>query len=67
MFAVREVCEKYPAKRKDVFWSVMNLEKAYDTIERHGMWKMLRLYEVGRKLLKAVQSFYIYCKAFVRV
>ena len=36
----------------------MDLETGYDTIDRHGMWEMLRLYRVGGKLLKAVQSFY---------
>ena len=40
------------------FWAFMDLEKAYDTIDRHGMWQMLRVYGVGGKLLKAVQSFY---------
>ena len=37
----------------------MDLEKAYDTIDRHGIWQMLLLYGVRLKLLKAVQSFYI--------
>ena len=59
MFAIRQVCEKYLANRKDVFWAFMNLEKAYDTIDRHGMWQMLRVYGVGEKLLKAVQNVYI--------
>ena len=45
----------------------MDLEKAYNTIERHGMWQMLRVYGVGVKSLKAVQSFYIDSKACVRV
>ena len=31
------------------------------------MWQMLRVYGVGRKLLKAVQSFYVDCRTFVRV
>ena len=47
------------ANGKDVFWAFMDLEKAYDTIDRHGKWQMLRVYGVGGKLLKAVQSFYI--------
>ena len=38
VFAVRQVCEK------DIFWEFMDLEKAYDTINRHGMWQMLRVY-----------------------
>ena len=37
VFAVRQVCEKYLANGKDVFRSFMNLEKAYDTIDRHGL------------------------------
>ena len=32
--AVRQVCEKYLANGKDVFWAFMDLEKAYDTIDR---------------------------------
>ena len=45
----------------------MDLEKAYDAIDRHGMWQMLRVYAVGGKLLKAVQSFYVASRACVRV
>ena len=59
VFAVRQVCEKYLANGKDVFWTFMDLEKAYDTIDPHGMWQMLRVYGVGGKLLKAVHSFYV--------
>ena len=36
------------------------------TIDRHGMWQMLRVYGVGGKLLKAVQSFYVDGRACVR-
>ena len=45
----------------------MDLEKAYDTINRHGMWQTLRKYKVGGKLLKAVQSFYVDSRACVWV
>ena len=49
----------YVANGKDVLWAFMDLEKAYDTVDRHGMWQMLTVYGVGGKLLKAVQSFYV--------
>ena len=62
----RQVCEKYLANGKDVFWAFMDLEKAYDAIDRHGMWQMIRVYGVGGKLLKAMQSFYIDGRACVR-
>ena len=55
-FAVRQVCEKYRANGKDVSWAFVDLEKTYDTIDRQGIWQMLREYGVGGKLLKAVQS-----------
>ena len=63
VFAVRQVCEKYLANWKYVFWPFMDLEKAYDSIDRHGMWQMLRVYGVRGKLMKAVQSFYVYDRA----
>ena len=59
VFAIRQVCEKYPANGKDVFWVFMNLEKAYDTTDRHSMWQMLRVNIVGGKLLITGQSFYV--------
>ena len=67
VFAVRQVCEKYLANGKNLFSAFMDLEKAYDTIDRLGMWQMLRVYGVGGKLLKAVQSFYVDSSACERV
>ena len=34
VFAIRQVCKKYHAKGKDVFWEFMDSEKANDTIDR---------------------------------
>ena len=67
VFTESQVFKKYLANGKDVFWAFMDLEKAYDTIDRHGMWQMLRVYGVGGKLLKAVQSFYVDNRVCVRV
>ena len=46
VFAVRQVCKKCLVNGKDVFLAFMDLEKAYDTINRHSMWQMLRVYGV---------------------
>ena len=47
----------------------MDLEKAYDTIDWHGMWQMLKMYEVRGKLFyidsRAVQSFYEFFMTFM--
>ena len=57
VFAISQVCEKYLANGKDVFWVFMDLEKQYDTIDQHGMWQIIKLYGVGGKMLKAVPNF----------
>ena len=39
----------------------------HDTIDRHGMRQMLRVYEVREKLVKAVLSFHVDSRACVRM
>ena len=58
--------EKYLANGKDALWAFLDLEKAYHTIDRHGMWQMC-MYGVRGKLLKAEQSFYVDSRTSVRV
>ena len=67
VFAIRQVCEKCLGNGKDVFVAFMDLETLYDTINQHAMWQVLRVYEVGGKLFKAMQSFYEDYRACVRV
>ena len=67
VFVVRQVCEKYLAKGRDSFWAFMDLEKAYDRVDRTALWSVLGFYGVGGKLLAAVQSFYRNSRACVRV
>ena len=42
-------------------------QKMYDTINRNGIWQILRVYGVGENLLKAEQSFFVDSRAWVRV
>ena len=63
----KQECAKYLANLKDVFWAFMNLETAYDAIDRHGLWQMLIVYAVGGNFMKAVQSFHVDSRACVRV
>ena len=59
VFVVRQVCEKYLEKGKDVFWAFMDLEKAYDRLDREALWSVLQLHGVEGSLLKAVKGFYV--------
>ena len=66
IFSVRQVCEKYLSVKRDVYMAFMDLEKAYDRVDRNALWQVLRVYGVGGKLLKGVQSFYNESRACVR-
>ena len=44
----------------------MNLEKAYDTVNRQALWQVLRMYDVGGKLLSGLRV-YVTSLACVRV
>ena len=42
--------------RKSEYASVMDLEKAYDRINREALWQVLRMYDVGVELLNGINS-----------
>ena len=45
----------------------MDLEKAYDRFNRELLWQVLRMYDVGGKLLNSIKSMYSNSLACVRV
>ena len=49
------------------FVAYIDLEKAYDRIDRDAMWRVLSMYGINEKLLKVVQSLYERSEACVRV
>ena len=55
IFAVKQICEKAKRKRKKVFMGFMDLEKAYDSVNRKGLWQVLSMYVVSGKLLKGIK------------
>ena len=67
VFVIRQVCEKFLSAGKAVFFAFMDLEKAYDRVDRKALWEVLRMYGVGSKLLAGVKSFYDGSRACVRV
>ena len=56
IFIVRQICEKHLGKGKDVYFAFLDLEKAYDRVDRDAMWNVLRLYGIGGRLLRGVKS-----------
>ena len=45
----------------------IDLEKAYDWVNREALWQMLRMYDVWGKLLNGIKSMYVDSSACVRV
>ncbi len=51
----------------ELYAAFMDLEKAYDRVDREALWNVLYIYGVGGQLLKGIQSFYREANACVRV
>ena len=45
----------------------IELEKAYDRVNMEALWQVLRMYNVGGKLLSGIKSMYVDSSACVRV
>ena len=67
IFVLRSIIEKYLERGRKVYAAFMDLEKAYDRVDREGMWRVLRIYGVDGELLRAVKSMYEGARAAVRV
>ena len=65
IFIVRQICEKYLGKDKDMYFAFLDLEKKNDRVDRDAMWNVLRLYGIGGRLLRGVKSLYVDSKACV--
>ena len=50
-----------------VYAGFMDLEKIYDRVNREAIWQVLRMYDVGGKLLNGIKSMYVNSLACVRV
>ncbi len=59
--------EEYLGKDKKLYVAFMDLEKAYDRVDREALWSVLKIYCVGGQLLKGIQTFYREANACVRV
>ncbi len=57
IFAVKILVKKYLEKDRKLFATFMDLEMAYDRVDRKGLWDTLRVYGVGGQLLEGIRSF----------
>ncbi len=64
---MKRIVEEYLVKDKKLYAAFMDLEKAYDRVDREAHWSVLKIYGVGGQLLKGIQAFYREANACVRV
>ena len=50
-----------------VYVGFMHLEKAYDRVNREALWQILKMYDMGGKLLNGIKSMYVNSLSCVRV
>ena len=67
LFTVRQLEEKIIEKNKTMNMVCIDLEKAFDTVNRMLLWLMVERYGVKRRLKEAVKSLYLRSEACVRI
>ena len=67
IFAIKVMVEEYLGKNEKLYASFMDLEKAYDRVDKEALWNVLKIYSVGGQLLAGVKAFYREGSASVRV
>ena len=58
IFTLKQIGEKSREKKRRLYVSFIDLEKAYDRANREALWQVLRMYNVGDKLLSGIKSMY---------
>ena len=54
IFTLKLIGEKAREKKRRVYVGFIDLEKAYDRVNREALWQVLRMYVVGGKLLGGI-------------
>ncbi|CAK1596230.1 unnamed protein product, partial [Parnassius mnemosyne] len=67
VFSMRMIAEKFLAKNQKVFCAFMDLEKAYDKVNRDMLWQTLNSFGLSAGLIQALKSLYRDSSACVRI
>ena len=58
VFAERQLQEKCQEQHCDLYTAFIELTKAFDTVSREGLWKIMAKYGCPQKFIKMVQQFH---------
>lgn len=66
IFALRQLCEKTIKKQEKIYISAIDIQKAFDSVSREGMWDILERRQVPVELVQAIKSIYQRSKNVIR-
>lgn len=66
IFTLRQINEKAIATNKQVHICYIDLEKAFDKVEREDVWRCLEKRGVEKDLIHAIKALYHCCRSYVR-
>ena len=67
VFVIKMLVEEYLGKDWKLYAAFMDLEKAYDRVDREALWNVLKIYGVGGQLMEGIKAFYREANACVKV
>ena len=67
IFILRQLQEKYLAKRKNLYFAFVDLEKAFDRVPREVVWWAMRKLAVDEWIINVVQAMYSNSRSRVRI
>ena len=67
IFVLWQIRKEMKENKKKVYMAFMDLEKAYDRVDRESMRQLMIFYGIGGRVLKGVMMFYDEGRACVRV
>ena len=67
LFTIRQVISKYVAFDQPLFMAFVDLRKAYDSVPRDTLWRILHVYGVHTKLIELLMDLHTGTQAAVRM
>ena len=67
VFLIKQMSEKCVVKGKSLDEAYLDLQNAYDRVDRNAMWNVLSMHGVNGMLVSAIMSIYAESEACVRV
>ena len=58
MFALRNIIEQSTEWQRQIYINFVDFEKAFDSIHRESLWRILRMYDIPQDIVLIIKSFY---------